>query len=227
MNAVDDEERRVEADAPAPVELEAEVEAPPTWRTVVLGANWTPWLTLAIAYTLYFICALGLTWVSSGAPLVISTHVVAALLFALACGWNMLHTPSHGNIFRRYHVAVGWTAMASGVAVVVGGYWIILSGEAIISPGAQIAFMITGALQIFLQGLGVYFARIARSPERHMMCMTIMFYNSLLLPAVNRLPQLLGLESPGVAWTFGSSAIGFAFAFISIYWNMRGGKVRV
>eukprot|EP00304_Pavlova_gyrans_P002467 CAMPEP_0206045372 /NCGR_PEP_ID=MMETSP1466-20131121/15684_1 /ASSEMBLY_ACC=CAM_ASM_001126 /TAXON_ID=44452 /ORGANISM="Pavlova gyrans, Strain CCMP608" /LENGTH=232 /DNA_ID=CAMNT_0053420307 /DNA_START=28 /DNA_END=726 /DNA_ORIENTATION=- len=196
-------------------------------RMLFLGANWTPWLVLSIVYVIYFIAALGLTWLADGAPPSISTHVVAALVFTLACSWNMLHTPSHGSFFRRHHVAVGWTAMCAGVAVVVGGYWIILSGNSNIEYGAQIAFMTTGALQLFLQGLGVYFVRFARQPDRHMMCMTVMFYNSLLLPAINRLPQLLGLEPLGPAWTWGASAIGFVFAFVAIAWNTRGNVLRV
>lgn len=189
------------------------------------SGNLTPWWAIASAYSIFFVCYLGLTWLAAGAPVSIAVHIVFSLAFVVCCSWNLFHTPSHGPAYRRAHLVAGWCAMVSGTVVVVTGYIIILREESRISEAAQYAFMATGALQIALQVLGVLALRRWSSVRMHIVMMSLVFYNSVLLPAVNRLPQICGFSGMpgfnGFAWTGAVGVIGIFFSFLSIWWHGR------
>lgn len=203
----------VQAYAAAPAGAAGPKGNRPIWK-----GNWTPWLVIAAAYSFVFLGALGLPWLPTAPPL-IASHIVFAVVVTLACVWNLLHTPSHGPLYRRAHIIVGWIAMASGAATVCLGAAIVLAGQSFLSPTGQIAFLVTGAFQLVLQGLGVAFIRWRGDVASHMKAMTILFFASVVMPGVNRLPLLVGAPALGEAWTFGSMAIGFVLAFVAIWWN--------
>lgn len=171
-------------------------------------------LVLTTIYMLWFIGQLGFVLVPKSVAH--GFHIIGALVFLLTCAWNFFHTPSHGEWYRKAHRVSGWTAMISGVLVFITGIVIIVLGISSLGEAGIAVFCTTGTMQMCLQALAVYMIRFRKSTRGHRIALTIMFYNSLLLPGVNRFPQMVGFDG-GLAWTFGSMPIGFIFAFVAIW----------
>lgn len=146
-----------------PTALEAgELAVRPTrqYHPVVrfLRGNLTPFWLFSSIYVIYFLATLGFPHVGNDGA-VMDTHIPMAFLFVVCCVWNLYHTPSHGDLYRRLHKIVGWAAMIVGFCSVSTGYAYILGGGSHAGLGTKILMMAIGLIQLVLQCLGVWYVK--------------------------------------------------------------------
>ena len=180
----------------------------------IVQGNWTPMWVVCTLYMLFFVIYLGFREFGD-ASVAFVLHTLVAWTFILACAWNLFHTPSHGGWYRQVHRWTGWTAVASGTFVVASGYWIVLKDESSLSTMAQNLFLGTGALQVLMQVFMVYFIRRQRV-FLHIVSANVLFYTCAFLPALNRLPNIVGFED-FEWWPVIIAPVGVALAALSIY----------
>mmetsp|Transcript_472 Transcript_472/g.597 ORF Transcript_472/g.597 Transcript_472/m.597 type:complete len:219 (+) Transcript_472:140-796(+) len=183
-------------------------------QRAIWDGNRSVLLLLTTLFLLWFIFHMGIPLLNKSVAHGI--HITVALIFALTCAWNMFHTPSHGKGYRKAHRVSGWCAMIAGAVTLLTGVTILVQFADVLPRANKIVFCITGTLQIILQLTGLYMIRILRKPSLHRKAMTVMFYTSLLMPAVNRFPDMIGWEHAGSAWTFGTMPLGALLAFFAI-----------
>lgn len=183
----------------------------PWWK-----GNWSPLWVMGTTYLLLFVAYLGIAEFGHKSAAFI-LHTLFALTFVLACAANLFHTPSHGEVWRELHRWVGWTAIWSGVAVVLTGYYMVFRrGYATaLSTAAENVFVVTGTFQIVVQVAMLYAIRVMKSPWYHMVCASVLFYGPALMPAANRLPQILHFQDSD-AFTFAIMPIGPVLIYFSI-----------
>lgn len=201
----------------AAVEEEYTTPTPRLWWQ----GNWSPLWAMGTTYLLLFIVYLGMAEFGHK-PAAFIVHTLLALSFVVACAANLFHTPSHAGCWRTVHRWIGWTAMFSGLAVVLTGYYMVFRRgySTGISTTAETVFVVTGAFQLVVQGAMVYAMRLHQSTWYHMVCASILFYGAALMPALNRLPQILHLADSD-AFTFAIMPLGAVFVCFSIYYHAK------
>jgi len=201
----------------------------------VLRGNLTPWWFLSTIYVIYFMATLGFPRIEydTGG---MAFHICMAFLFVVGCAWNLYHTPSHGPRFRISHRTVGWVTNVIGLASIISGYDYILAGHSKLSFSTKVLMMAIGAIQLLLQALGLWYVagiRWVRGKiwtEQHAAMMTMLFYNSGTLIAINWLPKMItGNLFEGSAqtnWTFVSFLAGLTISSVAIKYNKRNMDLR-
>ena len=80
---------------------------------------------------------------------------------------------------------------------------------------AQNVFVVTGIFQLGVQVAMIYAIRYTKSVWYHMVLACILFYAAALMPALNRLPQILHFEDSD-AFTFAIMPLGILFVYFAI-----------
>lgn len=122
--------------------------------TSLASGNFSLGWFLSTAYTIIFLFRLGFPRTLAD-TLAMKVHIPFATLFVLCCAWNTYHTPSHGDLYRKLHVVVGWTAMVTGACHVLSGVAYFLEGSSTLPLSMQVLMCTIALMQLSLQALGL------------------------------------------------------------------------
>ncbi|KAF0691196.1 Aste57867_17529 [Aphanomyces stellatus] len=124
-------------------------------------------------------------------------HLVTACLFTWICIFNVFHSPSHGEYYRKVHIILGRLAMVAGLLSfmcgVVAAWHERYSGNLYFAVGNTAG----GCLQVFGQLMGWY--QIRRKDVRgYQFSMLLTFYYGCLIPMWSGIPAFFfNLKPPG------------------------------
>lgn len=75
-------------------------------------------------------------------------HLVCSATISLVCLWNVFHTPSHGEIYKKIHRLLGRVGLIASLFGAVFG-WLTAWVERDIEMGQKVALSIIGAFQTY------------------------------------------------------------------------------
>lgn len=160
----------------------------PFWR-----GNFNVWWAVGSLLSLWFTVGRGLPCLVKDATPLFGVHLVNACLVSWICIANLYHTPSHGSRYRAVHVWLGHLSLVFGVMSTVLGLLTAWHERYRGATGFAVGISVGGTLQVLAQGLAVHAVRRGNI-RRHIVCNHFVFFGGCLIPAVMRLPVLLGVD---------------------------------
>jgi hypothetical protein len=146
-------------------------------------------------------------------------HLTTCIIVSFACIWNIFHQPSDGPLYRKIHVWLGRVGLIAGFISVFFGYltvwWERYNPN---TTGFNIGISIGGALQVIFQVVG-YLAIKKWNVARHSSAMQVVFFGGCCIPAMMRVPELIGADL-GV-WTTYSWIFPLVLLFLSVKASKR------
>ena len=185
----------------------------PIWK-----GNFNIWWLLGAVLGIWF-CNPAVFIVLVGAGPFFFLHLIPSVLANYICVWNIFHSPSHGPTYRFIHVWLGRIAL---VFVVFSTTFGIVTayckfgqlGIATVSEDVNIDTLViderfdpedpfkdvgntVGGAAGLSAAIGAYIAiRVFRNIKAHIIFVHTVFFLACLIPASQRLPELVGAERP-------------------------------
>ncbi|KAJ3303906.1 hypothetical protein HDV03_003379 [Kappamyces sp. JEL0829] len=178
-------------------------------------------------FTIYWLlCTVLLLWFTLGrgmgyfgkADVLVGFHLSMAMLTGWIMAWNLFHSPSHGPIYRSLHRWLGRASLLTGLVSTICGFLIVWVKKTSSQDGASfgvgfsIGISVGGVLQVLAQFMGFYYIKRGLV-QKHKYCMHGAFFGGCLIPAIMRLPHLIGVDIP--SWYYWCYAIPLVLGVLS------------
>ncbi|KAJ3283131.1 hypothetical protein HK104_010547 [Borealophlyctis nickersoniae] len=184
---------------------------------------------------LYFTFIRGYNMLHGAGPF-FTIHLACTATVMASCVWNVYHIPTSpkgvvSNWYRKIHIWFGRVGLVAGFVSVVTGA-VVAWWERYDPMHLSFAIGITagGIAQTITQIIGWRSIRAAKklkgkerqeAVQRHAVMMQSLFYSGCLIPAVMRLPAMLGLREP-TGWSLMAWGIMTVYATRAVKANKSG-----
>ncbi|KAI8899204.1 hypothetical protein BC833DRAFT_586613 [Globomyces pollinis-pini] len=192
----------------------------------VWNGNFNLWFLLLTILSIWFTVGRGIPFFINpekyGSPKIdwiIGFHLVNAFITVWIMIWNLFHTPSHGPTYRMIHKILGRCSLVTGLLSTIFGFTIVWFTRQLGDPlnseriGFSIGISIGGFLQVSSQIQGYYQIRKG-DVKNHQTSMTFAFFGGCCIPAIMRLPTMLGLQID--SWNYFAWVICLVFGYLSL-----------